>query len=325
MEINILKSEIDQIKSKLDEVQKENERIKIYNGELEETNNHLISATWREREMKEKLANTISELNNTKEILESQNIRIAESINYSRKIQNAINPDEEDLKTHIKDSFILYKPKDTISGDFPWMYRKGKYLYLAAVDCTGHGVPGAMMSMIGSLLLNDIVNGEDDFLPSEILLKLHLAVVKTLKQDEPESNSSDGMDIGLCRINLEDDTLLYSGAHRPLIFLRNNEIIQLKGDKFPIGGMQYKSKNNYTDHEVIIQKDDAFYVYSDGLTDQIGGPENKKYMTNSLKEIILENPTLSMANMKILINQSFENWKGSNKQIDDVVLIGFKK
>lgn len=316
---------MESLKTELETIQKENERIKLYNKELEETNNHLISATWREREMKDKLAATISELNNTKASLEAQNKRVAESINYSKKIQHAINPCEDDLKSYLNDSFILYKPKDVISGDFPWMFKKGKYLYLAAVDCTGHGVPGAMMSMIGSLLLNDIVNGEEDFLPSEILLKLHWAVVKTLKQDEPGSNSSDGMDIGLCRLDLETDDLIFAGAHRPLVYLRDGEIHQFKGDRYPIGGMQYRGKNKYSDHETTIKKGDAFYVFSDGLPDQIGGPEKKKFMMSKIKEIIIENQNLSMEDMKQYMNQSFENWMGDNKQIDDVILIGFKK
>jgi serine phosphatase RsbU (regulator of sigma subunit) len=324
MENNIQLSEIEEIKAQLNKLSKENEMLKLFNGELEATNSHLVAATWRERDMKKKLADTIEELHNTKIIVEAQNKRIAESINYSRKIQNAINPEETQLREYIKDSFILYKPKDVISGDFPWLYAKGRYLYLAAVDCTGHGVPGAMMSMIGSLLLNDIVNGDKDLTPSEILMQLHLAVVKTLKQDAPGSNSSDGMDLGLCRIDLHGDELLFSGAHRPLLHVRNGEVEQIKGDKFPIGGMQYRGKNNYTDTIIKIEKGDAFYVFSDGLTDQTGGPENKKLMINYVRDITVKYAHIPQCDIKNIFNEEFEKWKGNNKQLDDVILIGFR-
>jgi serine phosphatase RsbU (regulator of sigma subunit) len=323
MEIQEIKNEYSQALVELEKLKKENEQLKLFYSELEATNNHLVSATWRERDMKKKLADTISELNTTRLIVEAQNKRIAESINYSKKIQNAINPAEETLHNIISESFILYKPKDVISGDFPWLFERGRYLYLAAVDCTGHGVPGAMMSMIGSLLLNDIVNGADEYKPSEVLIRLHQAVVRTLKQDVPGSNSSDGMDIGLCRIDKESREILFSGAHRPLIQLRNREISQFKGDKFPIGGMQYKGKNNYTDHQIEVKKGDSYFIFSDGLTDQTGGSDGKKYMISSLLEVILSGSGRKASDMKELINQSFEEWKGASKQVDDVILIGF--
>jgi serine phosphatase RsbU (regulator of sigma subunit) len=319
-----LRNELENVRNELEKIKKEKEMLMIFHKELEETNNHLVAATWRERDMKKQLAETLAELNNTKVIVEAQNKRIAESINYSQKIQTAINPEEEELKSILKDSFILYKPKDIISGDFPWLCRHGKFLYLAAVDCTGHGVPGAMMSMIGSLLLNDIVNNQDEISPSQILFKLHHAVVKTLKQDVLGSNSRDGMDIALCRLNLETNELMFSGAHRPLIYFRNNEIHQVKADKYPIGGVQYKGKNEYTDFTMQMQKNDSFFIFSDGLTDQIGGNEGKKFMINNIREIIQENAYLTMETFKYIINQKFEKWKGPNKQIDDVILIGFK-
>jgi serine phosphatase RsbU (regulator of sigma subunit) len=222
--------------------------LKLYFAELEATNNHLVSATWREREMKKKLTETLGELNKTRQIVENQNKRITESINYSRKIQSAINPTEEDLLKYNPDSFILYLPKDVISGDFPWLFETGDYLYLAAVDCTGHGVPGAMMSMIGNLLLNDIINDGQVLMPSVILRRLHEAVVKTLKQDSSEGNSNDGMDIGLCCIDKKNQEVIFSGAHRPLFFMRDGVIEVISGDKFPIGGMHYKGLNKFTDH-----------------------------------------------------------------------------
>lgn len=298
------------------------ENLKVHFSELEATNNHLIAATWRERDLKKKLAETLDELNKTKDVVESQNKRISESINYARKIQLAINPTEADLIKHFPESFILYLPKDIISGDFPWLFQINEYLYLAAVDCTGHGVPGAMMSMIGNLLLNDIVNDGSVLLPSIILRRLHEAVVQTLKQDLSESNSNDGMDIGLCRINLHTSEIVYSGAHRPLFFLRNGQIDILSGDKFPIGGMHYKGLNAFTDQILQFQSGDKVFLFTDGFPDQIGGSEKRKLMTKNLKLLIESQANLSMRELKEALSLYYSNWKGSNKQIDDVLVVG---
>jgi len=310
-------------------LQKENENLKtelsglkLYFTELEETNNHLVSATWREREMKKKLSETLDELNNTRQIVESQNKRITESINYSRKIQLAINPTEQDLLTYNPNSFILYLPKDVISGDFPWLYEVGDYLYLAAVDCTGHGVPGAMMSMIGNLLLNDITNDGKILMPSVILRRLHEAVVKTLKQDSSDGNSNDGMDIGLCCIDKKNKEIIFSGAHRPLFFLRNGNVEIISGDKFPIGGMHYKGLNKFTDTVVPYTEGESMFLFTDGLPDQVGGTEKRKLMTRHLKEFIEQNGNLPMQEFKSTLYSYLNDWKGNNKQVDDILILG---
>lgn len=303
---------------------KEYENLKIQFSELEATNNHLIAATWRERDLKKKLADTVEELNKTKSIVETQNKRITESINYARKIQLAINPNETDLSVHYPESFIYYAPKDVISGDFPWIFNTGDYMYVAAVDCTGHGVPGAMMSMIGNLLLNDIVNDGTVLLPSAILRRLHLAVVQTLKQNSSDSNSNDGMDIALCRINKQTKEIVFSGAHRPLFFLKNNSVEVINGNKFPIGGMHYKGLNNFTDEVISFTKGDSIFMFTDGLPDQIGGPEKKKLMSRTIKQFIEENSTSDMPELKSAIIKNYQEWRGNNKQIDDVLLIGIR-
>lgn len=312
------------LQSEKDNLQTELEGLKLYFTELEATNNHLVSATWREREMKRKLTETLEELNKTKLIVDSQNKRITESINYSRKIQLAINPTEEDLLKYNTNSFIMYMPKDTISGDFPWLFENGDFAYLAAVDCTGHGVPGAMMSMIGNLLLNDIVNDGTLLMPSVILRKLHESVVKTLKQDLSDSNSNDGMDIALCCIDKRNKQLIFSGAHRPLFFMRNGTIEVISGDKFPIGGMHYKNQNKFTDHVIDYKENDSIFLFTDGLPDQIGGNEKRKMMVKNIKGFIEENAGKEMDVMKEMLVNNFINWKGENKQIDDILMIGVK-
>lgn len=313
----LLQSEKESLKTEL-------EGLKLYFTELEATNNHLVSATWREREMKKKLTETLEELNKTKLIVESQNKRITESINYSRKIQLAINPTEEDLIKFNSQSFIMYVPKDTISGDFPWLFEIGEYTYVAAVDCTGHGVPGAMMSMIGNLLLNDIVNDGSILMPSVILRRLHESVVKTLKQDSSDSNSNDGMDIALCCIDKGRKQIIFSGAHRPLFFMRNGVIEVYHGDKFPIGGMHYKNQNKFSDHVIDYCENDSMFLFTDGLPDQVGGTEKRKLMVKSIKSFIEENANTNMSALKEMMLNKFYSWKGDNKQIDDILMIGIK-
>lgn len=284
--------------------------------ELEETNQHLITATWRERELKQ-------ELQKTKEIVDNQNKKILDSINYSHRIQSSIIPSKYEMKSVFSDSFILYKPKDIVSGDFPWMYSKGSYTYIAAVDCTGHGVPGAMMSIIGNLLLKDIINVNIDKKPHQILEELHKAVVKTLRQDVDENNASDGMDIALCRIDNSKREVMFSGAHRPLYQLRGKELEEYKGDKLPIGGVQYDKEITFTNHVVDVKKGDKFFMFSDGFPDQFGGPRGLKYGPKRIRRVIQEHAHFSMDEFDDLFFDEFSGWIGKGRQIDDVLMIGF--
>jgi serine phosphatase RsbU (regulator of sigma subunit) len=304
---------------------KEIERLQLFFNEMEATNNHLIAATWREREIKRQLKETLDELSNTKLIVEQQNQRITESINYARKIQLAINATELNLKEKFPDSFIYYKPKDVISGDFPWYYKNEDNIFFAAVDCTGHGVPGAMLSIIGNLLLNDIVSSHPKRKTSEILDCLHCEVVRTLKQNNPENLSSDGMDLALCKIDLKEQKIYFSGAHRPLLFVKKDGTSTiLKGDRFPIGGMQYKGQNKYSEQMIEYETGDMVFIFSDGYPDQIGGEENRKFSTNKLNELLIQSAPFGTRQIEISVDGTFTNWKGANKQIDDVLIIGVK-
>ena len=266
----------------------------------------------------------ITEMKEKENIIQKTNQKIKESINYSRRIQNAIIPMTEEIKKDLKDLFIFYKSKDVVSGDFPWYYKKDNLIYIAAVDCTGHGVPGAMMSLIGHLLLNDITNGEVDLSPAEILDNLHKKVVSTLQQDKAGTNTSDGMDIALMQIDMDTQKIQFSGAHRPLYYIQDGNLLQVKGDRFPIGGMQYKGKNEYTNHEINYSKGDSFFVFSDGYTDQFGGDKNSKYGLKRLRNLIQENSMFSMNEMQNIIEEDFTTWMGDNKQMDDIIFIGFK-
>lgn len=264
---------------------------------------------------------------NSKKEIELKNKKIIESITYAQRIQTSIVPAEKQLIDEMGNAFMFYLAKDVISGDFPWIYRKKDTIYIAAVDCTGHGVPGAMMSFIGYFLLNEINSHQDDYKPAYILDKLDEKVKNTLKQENGNANSRDGMDLALCKIDKEKNSLEFAGAHRPLLLIRNNEILEFKADRKPIGGITLKKyPQNFTNHVINIESGDAIYIYSDGITDQFGGNDEKKakYGSGRIKELILRNNGIPMNKMKELFENDFIEWKGNEKQFDDILLIGIK-
>jgi len=181
-----------------------------------------------------------------------------------------------------------------------------------------------MMSMIGNLLLNDIVNKGEALLPSDILKKLHESVVSTLKQNSSANNSNDGMDIALCRIHTASRQIAFSGAHRPLFHLRDGVVESITGNKFPIGGMQYKGLNNYPDTVLDYREGDVIFLFSDGYPDQIGGPDNRKFMVRQLKELIEAHASEPMEKIREVLHSAYLSWKGDNKQIDDILIVGIK-
>ncbi len=307
----------------LKKIKQENEMLKMNVEELTVTNTHLVSATWREREMKQKLAATLEELTETKKVVDAQHKSITDSINYAQRIQHAIIPTDAEIASCFKESFVYFKAKDIVSGDFPWLFKNEKYVYIAVVDCTGHGVPGAMMSLIGNLLLKDLVS-KKDIDPATLLYNLHWDVVKTLKQNIKGNTTADGMDVAMCRIDLESNEVQYSGAHRPLYHIRKGELEQYKGDKYPIGGNQYEGKNSFNNHIISLEEDDQIYFFSDGFPDQFGGPKQLKFGPKRTRELLLANTNSSMEEQQIKTKEAFETWQGDNRQIDDVLLIGIK-
>ncbi|MDQ3393075.1 MAG: serine/threonine-protein phosphatase, partial [Bacteroidota bacterium] len=224
----------------------------------------------------------------------------------------------------LPDSFILYKAKDVVSGDFPWFMQIGDDIYLAAVDCTGHGVPGALISLIGYFLLNDIVRSRKISDPGLILDQLDEGVTQTLKQDMDDSKTKDGMDIALCKINLKKGEVEYAGAHRSLYYVHDGELTEFKGNKFPIGGGIYKNQTNFTNNKIKFSKGDSIFFCSDGFPDQFGGPDIRKFGPQRLRELILSNLNEKMEKVHEVIDTEWGNWKGEGKQTDDVLLIGVK-
>jgi len=254
--------------------------------------------------------------------IQNKNTKITESITYAKRIQLAILPEENVVKQMFPNSFVIFKPKDVVSGDFVWSLRKGNDLYVAVVDCTGHGVPGALLSLIGFFLLQDITLTESE--PALILNRLDKGLTDSLRFNNAETGTRDGMDIALCRINLEKQTLTFAGAHRPLYLQRNSEVLEFKGDKFPVGSMEFFNANSFSQQEIPINHCDRILLFSDGFADQFGGPDDKKYSAKRIRDVFSQNQANSISNLADLYNTEIELWKGNNRQIDDILMVGIE-
>jgi serine phosphatase RsbU (regulator of sigma subunit) len=250
-----------------------------------------------------------------------QKRHIEDSIIYAKRIQTALIPSLE-LFSDKLEHFVLYKPLAIVSGDFYWVSDQGNIQIIIAADCTGHGVPGAFMSMLGVTLLNELVNGKHLTIPDLIIENLRQGVIKSLKQVAGEDSVKDGMDIAVCVVDFEKDILWYSGANCPLYLIRGKELIHYRADKMP-AAIHYRMEP-FKLHKIDLRKGDAFYIFSDGFADQFGGPNQKKYMTNQLRETLVGMAGEPMLKQGEKLNAIFEEWRGDNPQVDDVTLIGVR-
>jgi len=253
-----------------------------------------------------------------------KNKAITDNIDYAQRIQSAILPDIQLIYKALEQSFILYLPKDIVSGDFYAFAEQNDHVLIIAGDCTGHGVSGAFMSMIGSSLLNQIINERGTEEPALILNQLNKSVIEALKQGENQSASADGMDISICSFDMVKNELLYAGANRPLWLIRNNELKVYQPDKFPIGGLQMARDRVFTSHTIALHKNDTVYIFTDGYADQFGGAYGKKLMTAKFKEMLLSMQGMGMREQEGYLKKYFEEWKGNNEQVDDVLVIGVR-
>ena len=267
------------------------------------------------------------ELKREKIKVEEAHKDIRDSIHYARRIQDAILPLNEDIRKHLPGSFVFYQPKDIVSGDFYWFTRLDKYLFIAVADCTGHGVPGAFMSMIGNTLLNEIVKQKKISEPAEILSHLDKGVAQALKQDHTNSESRDGMDIALVRITSENNRvreIIYAGANRPVLNVSGTIIREYKPDKFPIGGLNTINAKLFNQKNIEVIPGSFLYLFSDGYVDQFGGERGKKFKIKSLENILTSINGREASDQELVLKDSFESWKGNLEQVDDVLIIGFK-
>jgi ligand-binding sensor domain-containing protein/serine phosphatase RsbU (regulator of sigma subunit) len=255
--------------------------------------------------------------------LDEINKDITASIRYAKRIQDAILPPDDFVKKHLPNSFVLFKPKDIVSGDFYWMEDKKDSVIFAAVDCTGHGVPGAFMSIVGHNLLDRVVGEQKITQPAKILDELNKSISDTLRQTDLEDNTvRDGMDIALCAFDKKKGILEFAGAFNPLWLIRNKELIEIKANKFPIGNSKTGENNKFTNHEIILEKGDTVYIFSDGFSDQFGGPLGKKFKSSALKQLLISSQHLNMNQQRELLNKTIEEWRGQREQVDDILVIG---
>lgn len=265
----------------------------------------------------------LSTLELTKNELEIRNKNMTDSLNYAQRIQEAMLPSEDYFRKHFRESFIFFMPRDIVSGDFYWLEEKGNKIFIVAADCTGHGVPGALMSVIGLEILNKAINEENIEDPSKILAVLNKALEKTFnRQKNIGTIIRDGMDIGLCVVDREKRRIEYAGAFFSLYLIRDNSLLEIKGDKLIIG--MNPNGNPYTTQYIDLQEDDILYIFSDGYVDQFGGTENKKFMYRRFRYLLMTIHKFPVEDQKSILDENMRTWKGSNKQIDDMMVIGFK-
>ncbi|MFN8255012.1 MAG: SpoIIE family protein phosphatase [Bacteroidales bacterium] len=266
------------------------------------------------------------EITTKNKILASQNDQIMDSIYYAKRIQDAILPSEALIKSYFPDSFIYFKPKDIVSGDFYWFSMQNDMLFVATVDCTGHGVPGAFMSLIGNSLLNHIVNEKKIFRPSDILKELNSGVHLALSQSKSEADQrEDGMDISICRFDKKLGEVQIACANHTALFLQNEEIKEIVGDEISIGDtFSRKESLEFTNHVITFDNNCIMYMFSDGYPDQLGGPKNKKFMVENFKRFLTEHKNEAMKTQFSHLSDAFNEWKGKNKQTDDILVMGIK-
>jgi histidine kinase len=272
--------------------------------------------------LEEKVKERTQEVMLQKDIIEKKNKSITDSINYAKRIQEAVLPDINRIRSQVSDVFVYFKPRDIVSGDFYWFGEKEEKLFLAAVDCTGHGVPGGFMSMVGHTLIQQIVFERGITDAGEILTQLNKSIRKELKQDS--GTNKDGMDLALIIIDKKNKTIEFAGAKNPLILIQNNDIQHIRGDKFPIGGSEHGKDHTYTKHSFPIDENTYVYLYSDGYEDQLGGPLGRKFGRARMLEMLLQNHTLPFTEQKDLYAETHVKWKQKENQLDDLLLIGLK-
>jgi serine phosphatase RsbU (regulator of sigma subunit)/CHASE3 domain sensor protein len=284
-----------------------------------------------ERVLEAKVIERTEEVVRQKEEIETKNQElevlykhVTDSIKYAKRIQEAILPPDSLVKRVLPNSFVLYKPKDIVSGDFYWIDEKDGKTMFAAVDCTGHGVPGAFMSIVGYNILKHSVNNNNFTTPALILDALNEGVSETLHHGHEESNAKDGMDLSFCTIDYKKMELQYAGAFNPLYIIREGELLQTKADKFPIGLFLGEEKKKFTNHTFKLQHGDVIYIFSDGYADQFGGPNGKKFMANHFRDLLLGVHKFPIDKQKEILNKTIEEWRGPLDQVDDILVIGVK-
>ncbi|PWJ40757.1 GAF domain-containing protein [Sediminitomix flava] len=271
-------------------------------------------------------AESYEKIERQKDELHATSQKVTSSIKYAKRIQNAVLPNRIMVKKLINESFVFFKPKDIVSGDFLWFSERGDKIFMATVDCTGHGVPGAFMSVIGNDLLNETINIRGIESPELVLDMLNKEVNERLNQNDADSQSRDGMDMTLCVINKKESTLEFAGAKNPLFIIKNGELEVIKGDKMPIGGLQkYHEGKSFTKHTLTIDPEANYYMFSDGYADQFGGEDGRKFMMKNFKQLLIDNSSKPMDKQRTMLRRNLMEWmERQSVQTDDILVVGMR-
>ncbi|HQW04907.1 MAG: SpoIIE family protein phosphatase [Flavobacteriales bacterium] len=284
----------------------------------------------RERILEMKVIERTEEVVRQKQEVEHQSRKVVElyknvtdSIRYAKRLQDSILPPEKRMRELLPESFVYYRPKDIVSGDFYWMERVDDRIAFAAVDCTGHGVPGAFMSLIGHNGLNQAVKEQGRSRPSDVLKVLNKLAFEALHKDREQFLVRDGMDMALCNYDPAKKVLEYSGANSPLYVVREGEVLLFRPDKRPIGSFELEG-HDFTDHRINLQAGDMVYIFSDGYADQFGGPKGKKFLYKRFRELLMEISKYPTAEQQRMLEEAFRGWRGTHEQVDDILVMGMR-
>ena len=284
----------------------------------------------RERILEMKVVERTEEVVRQKEEVERQSRKVVElytnvtdSIRYAKRLQDSILPPEKRMRELLPESFVFYRPKDIVSGDFYWVERIDDRVAFAAVDCTGHGVPGAFMSLIGHNGLNQAVKEQGRSKPSEVLKVLNKLAFEALHKGREEFLVRDGMDMALCNYDPTGMVLEYAGANSPLYVVRGGEVMHFAPDKRPIGSFDLEGKG-FTDHRIKLEAGDMVYIFSDGYADQFGGPKGKKFLYRRFRELLMEISRFPIERQQSMLDEAFRGWRGAHEQVDDILVMGMR-
>jgi serine phosphatase RsbU (regulator of sigma subunit) len=286
----------------------------------------IISQSWslyKTRHLLREKQLALEQIEIQKHELEIRDKNLTDSLIYAQRIQEALLPSEDFFRSHFRDSFIFFRPKDIISGDFYWIGEKGDKIFVIAADCTGHGVPGALLSMVGLEIIEKAINEDNIENPAVILSVMDKVLEKTFSRGKNIGTIiRDGMDVGLCVINRKKKKLEFAGAFFPLYLIRNNTLAEIKGDKIIIG-MNQKGQE-YTNNEIDLEDNDILYLFSDGYPDQFGGTENKKFMYRRFRYLLTTIHGFPVNDQKDILDENIKTWMAGNQQLDDMMVLGFK-
>jgi serine phosphatase RsbU (regulator of sigma subunit)/Tfp pilus assembly protein PilF len=309
----LLAKQSSELQEKNDRILNANEELKVLNEAVSKQNQKILEAN--------------EELTVLNEAVNKQKNEILDSITYAKKIQAAMFPPEQYFHEILNDVFILFKPRDIVSGDFFWIKQVNQYVVLAAADCTGHGVPGAFMSLLGISFLNEIVQRREITQANQVLNELRKQIRNSLRQHGQAEESKDGIDMALCVIDEKNNALQYSGANNPLYMIRDKngtpELTEFKADRMPLGYYQGSFKT-FTNQDIQLEDGDVLYLFSDGFMDQKGGKDSKKFMSKNFKDLLLKIHQEPLQEQKNILDKTITDWMGDNSQIDDILVMGFR-